>query len=140
VGKNRALGLLCLVLLLALLAACAGYTQSGSQTTEHQDMNGGDLTAEIGKANGTAEQSIEVEGASEGTILDTDVTLAVGMGMYRIELLGPDGQVTLSLEARDGQTVEGHGQMVTDAFGEASYRVTAENAENVDYQLVYTFQ
>jgi hypothetical protein len=30
--------------------------------------------------------------------------------------------------------------MVTDAFGEASYRVTAENAENVDYQMVYTFQ
>jgi hypothetical protein len=30
--------------------------------------------------------------------------------------------------------------MVTDAFGEASYRVTATEAEDVEYTLDYTFR
>jgi hypothetical protein len=103
-------------------------------------MNGGEVHAKINKANGTSEQSIEVEGVPADLVLDSDVTLAVGSGMFRIELLGEDDQVTLTLEARDGQTVSGHGQMILDDFGEASYRVTAEEAEKVEYAIVYTFR
>lgn len=130
---------LCLVVLVLLLAGCSGYTESGSQTTSHQGADGGDVTVSIGKANGTGEQSIELEGGADLT-LEADVTLAVGKGSYKIELLGKGNQVTLTLEASDGQTVEGHGQLVTDSFGEAHYRVSATSAENVDYVIQYTGQ
>lgn len=135
-GRVKVLGLLVLSL---ALASCAAYTESGARTSSHQGISGGDLTVEISKANGTIEKGIELEG-SENLEMEVDVTLAVGKGSYKIELLGHDDQVTLALEARDGQTVSGHGQMVTDAFGEASYRVTALEAENVAYFLEYTLQ
>ena len=136
IGAANMLGLLVLSL---VLATCGGgaYIQSGAKTTSHQGAGGGDVTVEISKANGTAEQNIEVAGAAD-VEMEVDVTLAVGKGTYKIELLGKDDQVTLALEARDGETVSGHGQMVTDSFGEASYRVTAADAENVDYVLEYT--
>lgn len=128
-----------LILLSAILAACAGYTEMGARTTSHQDMNGGELTAEISKANGTSTKEIDVTGTAD-LVLEVDVALAVGVGSYKIELLGKDQEVTLVVEARDGQTVTGHGQMVTDGFGQARYRVTAVEAENVDYVIEYTFQ
>jgi hypothetical protein len=135
---TRTTGLSLLVLCL-VLAACAGYSEIGARTRSHQDMSGGNVTVEISKANGSVERSIDLEGHSNRT-MQVDVTLAVGKGTYKIELLGEEGEVTLALEARDGQTVTGHGQMVADTFGEASYRVTAVEAENVAYQLTYTFQ
>jgi hypothetical protein len=130
-----------LVVSLLLLVACEGYTETGARTKSSQDMNGGSLDAQIGKANGTSKQSIEVQGGS-GITLEADVTLTVGKGTYKIELLGEGGddQVTLVLEAADGQSVTGHGQMVVDSFDEANYRVTATNAENVEYTIVYTYQ
>jgi hypothetical protein len=130
-----------LLVLSFILAACGGggYTQIGAKTTSRQGAQGGDVTVGISKANGTAKQSIEVaQGA--GREMEVDVTLAVGKGTYRIELLGKGDQVTLALEARDGETTSGHGTMVTDSFGEANYRVTAVDAENVDYVLEYSFQ
>ena len=135
-GLAKALGL---VALTVLLAACTGYTETGSSTSSHQGMAGGDETVQISKANGTSEKSIELE-ADDGLLMEVDVTLAVGKGSYKIELLDDNGEATMTLEAHDGQTVTGHGQMVTDAFGEASYRVTAVEAENVAYVLEYTFQ
>ena len=138
IGVASVLGLLVLSI---VVAACggSGYTQSGAKTTSHQGARGGDVTVEISKANGTAKQNIEDAGNPD-IELEVDVTLAVGKGSYKIELLGRDDQVTLALEARDGETVTGHGQMVTDSFGEASYRVTADGAENVDYVLEYSVQ
>jgi hypothetical protein len=128
-----------LVLLLVLLVACEGYTQSGASTKSYQTASGGGVTVRIGKANGTAEESIETD-ASSGLVLDAAVTLAVGQGSYRIELLGEDGEVTLTLEAGAGETVQGQGQMMTDAFGEANYRVTAVEAEDVEYVIEYVFR
>jgi hypothetical protein len=122
-----------------LMVACAGYTASGTQSSSHQTANGGDLTVSIGKANGTTTETIET-GASGEVILDANVTLAVGFGSYKIELLGQEDEVTLTLEASAGQTVEGQGWMVTDAIGEASYRVTAVEAGNVTYVIEYTFR
>jgi hypothetical protein len=102
-------------------------------------MNGGDLSVRIKKANGTAEQKIETQG-HPGLVLEADVTLIVEKGSFKIELLGSDDQVTLTLEARDGQAVSGHGQMMVDAFGEAKYRVAASEAANVEYSIEYTFK
>jgi hypothetical protein len=128
-----------LVLLVLLVVACEGYTQTGGRTVSHQTMSGGDLTVSSNKANGTAEQDIEVDVSGE-VILDADVTLSVGKGSFKIELLGEEDGVTLSLEAGEGEVVNGQGWMVTDAFGEASYRVTAMEAEDVEYTIVYTFR
>lgn len=128
-----------LVLLALLLVACEGYTESMARTSSSQTVSGGRLTAHIGKANGSVVQDLET-GAGSVVSLDSSVTLAVGRGTYKIELLGEDDQVTLTLEASAGETVSGEGWMVTDAFGEAAYRVTAMEAEDVDYQIDYTFR
>ncbi|MGD8488122.1 MAG: hypothetical protein PVG54_19975 [Anaerolineae bacterium] len=128
-----------MMFLALLLIACEGYTQVGSSTSSYQDANGGRIETTIQKANGTITEDIEVD-STGSLVLETDVTLSVGEGTYKIELLGEDGEVTLVLEARGGQAISGHGQMVTDAFGEASYRVTATEAEDVQYTLDYTFR
>jgi hypothetical protein len=128
-----------LALLLLSLAACEGYTQTGVKTSSHSSTTGGDLTVRVGKANGSVIEDLETAG-SGGWILDAEVTLTVGEGSYKIELLDGEDQVTLTLEASSGQTVSGHGTMVTDAFGEASYRVTAVDAEDVEYTIEYTFR
>jgi hypothetical protein len=134
----RVMGLLGLALLTLLLGACEGYSQTGARTKSHQSMNGGDLSVKANKANGTAEQDIEVNAGYPGATLEADVVLTVEKGSFKIELLGKDDEVTLTLEARDGQTVSGHGQMFVDSFDEASYRVTANEAENVEYTIEYT--
>jgi hypothetical protein len=134
------MGLLGLALLTLLLGACEGYSQTGARTKSHQGMNGGDLSVKANKANGTAEQDIEVNAGYPGAILEADVTLTVEKGSFKIELLGKDDEVTLTLEARDGQTVSGHGRMFVDSLDEASYRVTANEAENVEYTIEYTLQ
>jgi hypothetical protein len=128
-----------LMLLGLLLVACEGYTESGSSYRSQQGMNGGQESASANKANGSIEKEIEVEGVS-GLILDAVVTLSVEKGTYKIELIGEDGEVTLALEARDGQTVSGEGWMAVDTFGEARYRVTATEAENVEYSIEYTYR
>ena len=139
--NRRSLAAVILVAALSLsLAACeGGYTEFGKQASSRQDGRGGEETVKISKANGTATQSIELKDETS-VLMDVDVTLSVGKGSYKIELLGRNEQVTLALEARDGKTVTGRGQMAADAFGDADYRVTAVEAENVAYTLKYTFR
>ena len=139
--KMGSLLVLALLLGLLLVACEASYTEKGSRTTSSQNLQGGRLEVKISQANGAINREIEVEGGS-GLTLEADVTLRVEKGTYRIELLGAgeDDRVTLVLEARDGETVSGHGQMVVDSFDAANYRVTAVEAENVEYTIVYTFR
>lgn len=127
------------VLLVLPLVACEGYTVTGEKSSSYQTMSGGGVRASIKKANGTITEKIEAQGTAD-LVLDAEVTLSVGKGSYKIELLGEGDEVTLSLEARDGQAVSGHGWMGTDGFGQASYRVTAVEAEDVEYTIEYTFQ
>ncbi|MFN2184845.1 MAG: hypothetical protein ACK2UU_12675 [Anaerolineae bacterium] len=129
---------LLLVVAVLLLAGCEGYTEMNARSSEHQNGNGGNLTASAGKASGTSSKDLATLG--NGAILDATVTLSVGAGSYKIELLGENDEVTLALEAQGGETVTGQGWMVTDAFGDASYRVTAVEAEDVEYRIEYTFR
>lgn len=137
--RKLALTLLVLVLMLGLQAGCTSSTQTGARETSHQSSSGGDLTVKIQSAKGTATQDIEVEDG-DGLTLDAEVTLSVGSGSYKIELLGEDDAVTLALEAQAGQKVSGTGWMVVDGFDEASYRTTAVDARDVEYTIVYTFR
>jgi predicted alternative tryptophan synthase beta-subunit len=130
------LGFMVLVL---VVTGCEGYTEVGARTSENQTSTGGSLSAHINKANGTAEKSIALE-SSSGLVLEAEVTLSVVQGSYKIELLDADDRATLVLEASPGQSVSGQGQMVTDSFGEAHYRVTAVEAEDVDYSIVYVIR
>lgn len=129
-----------LALLALLLVACEGYSQVGARSSSHEDMNGGTVKVKVSKANGTVTEEIEVDSGYPGEMLETEVTLTVEKGSFRIELLGKDDEVSLILEARDGQTVSGQGQMMVDSLNEASYRVTASEAENVEYTIKYTFR
>ncbi len=127
------------LVVLLLLVACEGYSVSGEQSSSYQNMSGGGVKVRIKKANGTSTKKIEASGTAD-LVLEAEVTLSVGKGSYKIELLGEGEEVTLSLEARDGQAVSGQGWMATDGFGEASYRVTAVEAEDVEYTIEYTFR
>lgn len=136
--KFTAIGL---ILLAVLLVACEGYSQSGVSSRTRSGLNGGEHRVRVGKASGTAVQDIELEESIyPGDVLEADVTLSVERGMFRIELLEQDDEVTLELEARGGETVSGRGQMVANAFGDASYRVTATEAENVEYTINWTYR
>jgi hypothetical protein len=135
-GRWVAVGVLLLVAL--LVTGCEGYTEMNSRSSGHQDGNGGDVRASLGKANGTSTKDLETQAG--GVILDANVTLSVGAGSYKIELLGENDEVTLALEAQGGERVSGQGWMVADAFGDASYRVTAVDAEDVEYRIEYTFR
>jgi hypothetical protein len=139
--RNRVVwGLLALTLLALTLVACEGaYVESGSRSSSQQGMNGGQVSAQIGKANGSIERDIEVDGSPDG-VAEADVTLSVEKGAFKIELIGRNDEVTLSLEASDGEAVSGHGWMAVDSFGEMSYRLTAVDAENVEYTIEYTFE
>jgi hypothetical protein len=133
--------LVCLLLLLAalLVVGCEGYTEMNASSSEHHDGSGGRFTASARKANGTSTRTLETA-ASGGAILDATVVLKVGEGSYKIELLGEGDEITMMLEAQGGEAVSGIGWMVTDAFGEASYRVTAVEAEDVEYRIEYVFR
>ena len=138
--KLRRLALVVVLLCLALaVVACEGYTQTGAKTSGQRGMNGGEERVSVAKANGTIEEDLE-DLPNLGGLLDAEVSLSVEKGSFKIELLGPEGEVTLTLEARDGQQVSGSGLMAVDSFGEASYRVTAVEAENVEYSLVFVYR
>lgn len=138
-SKMGTLKLLGLGLLLALLVSCeGGYTASGVSSHSKQDLNGGKLEVRSKKASGSLTEDIEVN-IDRVYTLEADVTLSVQKGIYKIELIGKNDQVTLVLEAGDGQTVSGHGWMAVDSFGDASYRVTAVEAEGVEYTIEYVF-
>jgi hypothetical protein len=138
-SRVKLISLFGLALLLLLATACASYSQMGVKTTTHQDMDGGAVQVRIKKANGSTVQDIEID-VIPGVVLEAYVTLTVEKGTFRIELLGENDEATLALEARDGQTLSEQGQMYVDSFGEASYRITATEAENVEYAIEYSFQ
>ena len=128
-----------LSVMLLLLGACEGYSVTGVRSSSYENLSGGGVQVSAKKANGTATERIEVTGTAD-LVLDATVTLSVGKGSYKIELLGEDDEVTLSLEARDGQEVSGQGWMATDGFGEARYRLTAVEAEDVEYTIDYIYR
>ena len=130
---------LSLLFVVLLLAGCEGYTEMNSSSSEYQDASGGKVAEGIGKANGTITKEIET-GASGEVTLEATVVLKVGTGSYKIELLGENDEVTMVLEAQGGQALSGVGWMITDAFGDASYRVTAVEAEDVEYRIEYVFR
>lgn len=130
---------LSLLVVVLLLAGCEGYTEMNSSSSEYHDASGGQLTVSSGKASGASTRTLETAASGEA-ILDATVVLKVGQGSYKIELLGENDEVTMVLEAQGGEAVSGIGWMVTDAFGDASYRVTAVEAEDVEYRIEYVFR
>ncbi len=133
----RTLAVALLVSLLALqLTACeGGYTTRGERSSMTQSGDRGEIDVRIDSASGSATKGAEFDCA--GCIVEVDVTLQVEQGKFKLEFLGEDEEVTLTLEASGGQQVTGSGYMVTDSFGEGEYRVTAEEARGVSYNITY---
>jgi len=137
-GKLKLLVVSSLIVVALLMTGCEGYTEMNSRSSQHQDGSGGKITVSVGEANGTSTKDLETQ--VSGAILDATVILKVGRGSYIIELLGENDEVTLALEALGGETVSGQGWIAADAFGDASYSVTAIEAEDVEYSIEYTFR
>ena len=129
---------LALVTVLLLTACEGGFTASGTSHKSSIGMRNGWIEKRIKKADGSAVQEIEAE--QPGRRLEATVTLEVGEGTFSIELLDREDNVTLTLEARPGHPATGSGYMVTNAFGEARYRVTAVEAKNVEYRIEFDIQ
>jgi uncharacterized protein YceK len=132
-------GLCLLVVFAVLLSACEGYSVMGSRTSSGQTSSGGYVQEGMNKANGTTTKDIEVD-LPMGVVLESTVTLSVGSGSFKIELLDENDGVTATFEAGAGESISGQGWMVPDNFGEASYRLTATEAEDVEYRIDYTFR
>lgn len=137
--KLKGLVSLSLLLVVLLVVGCEGYSEMNSSSSEYHDGGGGQVTMSAGKANGASTRTMETAASGEAT-LDATVVLKVGQGSFKIELLGENDEVTLVLEAQGPAAVSGIGSMVTDAFGDASYRVTAVEAEDVEYRIEYVFR
>lgn len=147
VGGSAMVLRLCAVAVVVLAAlAVAGceetLTLTGGRTTQSQEQRlgnvGGEVDVRIGSANGRGTQDIEF-GYSDA-VVEVEVTLQVQEGSVTLEFLGEDDQVTLTLEARGGEEVSGTGYMVTDAFGNGEYRLTADKAKGVAYHISYWIQ
>jgi len=137
--KRRLVIGISLLVVALLLVGCEGYSEMNSSTSEQHGSTGGYMTVRVGKANGTSTKTIETAASGTATI-DALVALTVGTGSYKIELLGENDEVTLVVEAKAGESNIGQGSMVTDGFGEASYRVTAVEAGDVEYTIEYAFR
>ncbi|NIN66586.1 MAG: hypothetical protein GTO63_18245 [Anaerolineae bacterium] len=126
-----------LVSLLALsLTACeGGYTTRGERVTMTEVGRGGEVDVRVDSANGSTTKDLEFD--CTDCIVDVNVTLQVDQGSFKLEFLGEDDEVTLTLEASPGEQASGSGYMVTDGFGEGEYRVTADEAQGVSYHISY---
>ncbi len=123
------------VLTLSLTACEGAYTTRGESITMNQVGTGGEIDAHIDSASGSITKDVGFDCAD--CTLDVEVTLQVGQGSFKLEFLGEDDEVTLTLEASAGQQASGAGYMVTDGFGEGEYRVTADEAQDVSYHISY---
>jgi len=143
---RRAGVVVAIVLLAACLAGCQGFVTTGGNARYGHKGNSGRLEVTHDKANGTTvvDLAAQVEPlrsqVDPGDVLEAGVALQAGKGSFKIELLGQDDQVTLTLESRDGETVTGSGQIVVNKMGSPRFRVTAVEAKQVSYILEYTIQ
>lgn len=71
------------------------------------------------------------------TILITKVSLTAKKGLYKIELL-EKGNASLTLASRGGEKVVGSGRLGVNADGSVHYRVIAEKAKNVVFDLSFS--
>jgi len=126
--------LIAFMIVLALaLVACEGATTSfGRWKKSNITGEGGWIEGGIKSANGTIDETIELEKWDQ--CLEANVTLEVDRGNCRFELLDGQRNVILSLEAIPGQMVSGSGPMES-SFGKARYRLVAAKAKNVKYRI-----
>ena len=118
---------------LLVMTGCEGATTSfGKWKKSNITSEGGWIEGGIKSANGTIDETIELEKWDQR--LRADVTLEIDRGACRIEMLDGQRNVTLSLEAIPGQTVSGGGPMES-SFGKARYRLVAAKAKNVKYRI-----
>jgi hypothetical protein len=140
VGRRLLLRTLVAAVLVGLLAlsltACeGGYTTRGERVTMTEVGMGGEIDVQVDSANGSITKDLEFD--CTDCIVDVNVTLQVEQGSFKLEFLGEDDEVTLTLEASPGEQASGSGYMVTDGFGEGGYRVTADEAQGVSYHISY---
>jgi hypothetical protein len=73
-------------------------------------------------------------GYPAGAALEIEVKLSVAKGSYKVEFKN-QGQVSLTLEAKDGSSAEGKALASVDAQGKLPYEVTANKAENMAMEI-----
>ena len=121
------------IVAMLVMTGCEGASTSfGTSKMSNITEEGGWVKGSLRSANGTIDETIELKQWDKK--LEANVTLEVGGGNCRIELLNGQRSVTLSLEATPGQPVSGSGPMES-SFGKARYRLVAAKAKNVKYRI-----
>lgn len=125
------------VVLALMLSACeGGLTLSGVSENSRLSPQGGWIEITARKINGSSVRDLELGWG--GVRVETAVAVEVGSGSLSIELLDEEDNVTLSVAATPGNPASGTGYVDTDWDGEANYRMTAEEAQDVT--LRFDFQ
>ncbi len=86
------------------------------------------------QANGSTTETIKLKDVNNRR-LNTKVELKVRRGTVCLELLDDKGQPTSSLVATPGKPALGKGYLVADVSSAVKYRITAIEAENIEYSF-----
>jgi hypothetical protein len=128
------LGRWSLVAALALLLSGCLLT-SGEQISADAQPTGGNFNTTFVSAEGGAERTIQT-GAGPAT-LNVIAAVRVQQGELRLEMLGPDGAVTLAIQGRPDEQVTKIGKVPTDNEGNLHYRIIARGARNGNIEVLY---
>jgi hypothetical protein len=116
-----------------LLSGC--LMVSGEQTSADAQPTGGNFSTTFVSAEGGAERSIQT-GAGPAT-LDVIAAVRVQQGELRLEMLGPDGAVALSIQGRPDEQITKIAKVPTDQEGNLHYRIIARGARNGSIEVLY---
>jgi hypothetical protein len=129
--NNIALVMTLILILGAYIAlASAKSNITGTVVYRNYSLLGGIIK----QANGSTTETIKLEEVNNSH-LNTEVKLEVSRGTVFLELLDDNGQPTASVVSTPGKPGVVRGHLVADASGAVRYRITATEAENIEYSL-----
>jgi hypothetical protein len=108
---------------------------SGDQSTTDAQATGGNFGTSFVSAEGGQEQTFQT-GAPSASV-NVIASVRVQQGELRLELLDPNGAVTISVQGRPDEQITKIGKVPTDSEGNLHYRVVARGARNGGYQVLY---
>lgn len=132
---NNVALVLTLIMILGACVALASARRYTSGTVVYRDYRPSSLHGGfIKQANGSTTETIQLEEVNNRR-LNTEVKLEVGRGIVCLELLDNEGQPTASVVSTPGKPALVRGYLIADASGAVKYRISATQAENIDYSL-----
>jgi hypothetical protein len=129
---RRSTRLLLTLALVPLLSGC--FLIAGAQQSSDSTPDGGNISVSFVSADGTEIRSVPTGFMAQP--LDVTVSARTNTGQFRIEILGPQDDAVLVLDAQPGEQYK-RDTVMTDASGAFRYRIRATGAQNGEFQILY---